>query len=63
MASVSDVGAARLERVARLAGESFGHEDMAPISRLENGRVSTRLLWGAVALLALMGLFALQYAH
>lgn len=60
MASVSDTGMGRLERAARLAGESFGHEDMAPMPPLAAGRVSARLLWGLVALAALAGLLVLH---
>jgi predicted cobalt transporter CbtA len=53
---------AGLERAARLAGESFGHEDLAPLQGMPfAGIQSSRWLWWlAAALAAAAGLAALS---
>lgn len=49
-----------LERAARLAGEAFGHEDMAPLTGARFGEPSlSRWLWWLAAAIALAGLVAL----
>lgn len=59
MASL-DVGVSRLERTAKLAGESFGHEDLAQPATLASARLPSRLLWAAVALVAVAGFLLLN---
>lgn len=58
--SVPGMKMAGLERTARLAGESFGYEDMALLtgSRSIDGGYS-RKLWGLAAAIAVIGFVAL----
>ena len=60
--SVPGIRLAGLERAARLAGESFGHEDLAPLPGMPfAGFQSSRWLWWlAAALAATAGLAALS---
>ena len=55
------VRVAGLERSARLAGEAFGHEEPAPLSRLNAAALqpSRWLLWLAAGLAATAGLLVL----
>jgi hypothetical protein len=51
---------AGLQRAARLAGESFGHEDLAPLPRLRFFARQPWLWWLAAALAAVAGLAVLN---
>ncbi len=53
--SVTGVRIARLERAQRLAGKSFGHEELPSLPLSGSGR----WLWIAASALALIGLAAL----
>lgn len=55
MASISDGGVTRLERTARLAGECFGHEEIAPLPQAGGNQRMARLLWWGAAFGALAG--------
>lgn len=59
--SVPVTGIASLQRTARLAGESFGHEDVVGTSLLTSDIGSARWLWWAVAIAASAGLAALHF--
>ncbi|WP_156410450.1 hypothetical protein [Bosea sp. Root381] len=60
--SVPRVRAASLERTARLAGEAFGHEELAPRQRLDASLLqpSRWLLWLLAGLTAAAGLLVLS---
>lgn len=59
--SVPVAGVAGLQRVARLAGESFGHEDVvSSVGRAEGG--SSRWMWWLAAFAASVGLAALHFS-
>lgn len=51
-----------LERAARLAGEAFGHEEPAPLTRLHLAALhpSRWLVWLAAGFAAIVGLVALS---
>ncbi|MGO4174816.1 hypothetical protein [Bosea sp. TAF32] len=59
--SVPVTGIAGLQRAARLAGESFGHEDVigAPLTQAESH--AGRWLWWLAAIAASAGLTALHF--
>lgn len=58
--SVPVASVAGLERSARLAGESFGYEDVRTLpTRAESG---SRWLWWLAAALAAIGLAALHFS-
>ena len=61
-AFVPSVRVARLERAARLAGEAFGHEEPAPLSRLNRAALqpSRWLLWLVAGLASAIGLLVLS---
>jgi len=55
--SVPGIRVAGLERTARLAGESFGYEELGRLDQLRLAQTpSTRWVWGIVALLSVIGL-------
>jgi hypothetical protein len=55
--SVPRIRVAGLERTARLAGESFGHEELVRLDRMRPAATPpSRWLWGIVALLSIAGL-------
>lgn len=58
--SVPVTGIAGLQRAARLAGESFGHEDVVSAS-LSAENASSRWLWWLAAIAASAGLAALHF--
>lgn len=51
-----------LQRAARLAGESFGHEDAVGTSLTQAEGGSARWLWWAMAIAASAGLAALHFS-
>ncbi len=60
-ALVPSVRVAGLERAARLAGEAFGHEEAAPLSRRHGMTVvPSWIAWLLAALVAVIGLAALS---
>ena len=55
--SVPGIRVGGLERTARLAGESFGYEELGRLDQLRLAQTpSTRRVWGLVALLSVIGL-------
>lgn len=52
--TVPGVRMAGLKQAARLAGESFGHED--DVLAVPRDRLSSRVLWAVSALIAIGGL-------
>lgn len=54
--SVPKVGMAGLQQTARLAGESFGHEDLSPSPRLRHVTLQPSLWWLAAAVAGLVAL-------
>jgi hypothetical protein len=56
------VRAATLERTARLAGEAFGHEELAPTPRLDASLLqpSRWLMWLLAGVAAAAGLLVLS---
>lgn len=55
--SVPGIRVAGLERTARLAGESFGHEELGRLDQLRLVPTqSARWLWGIVVLMSVIGL-------
>jgi len=59
--SVPGSGIATLQRTARLAGESFGHEDVVGASLTTAESPSARWLWWLAAIAASAGLAALHF--
>lgn len=59
--SVPITGIAGLQRTARLAGESFGHEDVVGASLIAPDSGSARWLWWVAAVAASAGLAALHF--
>ncbi|CAH1648084.1 conserved hypothetical protein [Hyphomicrobiales bacterium] len=59
--SVPNTGIAGLQRVARLAGESFGHEDVVGPSLIAPESGAARWLWWAAAIAASAGLAVLHF--
>ena len=58
--SVPSVKIAGLERAARFAGESFGHEDMPSLPESRFAEIpQSRRFWWVIACVALIGLVAL----
>ena len=60
--SVPVAGIAGLQRAARLAGESFGHEDVIGQPLMNADLHSSRWLWWLVAVAASAGLAALHFS-
>ena len=58
--SVPSIRIAGLQRAARLAGESFGHEDLPSLPRLRRAALQPSLWWLVAALAAISGLAALS---
>ncbi len=55
--SVQGIRVAGLERTARLAGESFGYEELGRIDQLRLAQTpSTRWVWAVIALFSVAGL-------
>ena len=60
-AFVPSVRVAGLERAARLAGEAFGHEELAPVARRRDMAVlQSWAVWLLAAVVAIVGLAALS---
>lgn len=55
-----NMGMAGLQRAARLAGESFGHEDISASPGLHPAALTSSLWWFAAALAGTAGLVALS---
>ncbi len=60
--SVPVAGMAGLQRAARLAGESFGHEDVIGTPLATNDPHGSRWLWWLVAVTASAGLAVLHFS-
>ena len=60
--SVPVAGIAGLQRAARLAGESFGHEDVIGAPMATNDPYGSRWLWWLVAVTASAGLAVLHFS-
>lgn len=60
--SVPVAGIAGLQRAARLAGESFGHEDVIGTSSTTLEASSSRWLWWFAAVAASAGLVVLHFS-
>lgn len=59
--SVPVTGIAGLQRAARLAGESFGHEDVVGAALTPGEGNAARWLWWVAAIAASAGLAALHF--
>lgn len=57
---VPSIRMAGLQRAARLAGESFGHEDLPSLPRLRHAMFQPSLWWLIATLAAISGLAALS---
>jgi len=60
--SVPVAGIAGLQRTARLAGESFGHEDVIGTPLAATDAHSSRWLWWLAAIAASAGLAVLHFS-
>ncbi|RYE32830.1 MAG: hypothetical protein EOP23_11105 [Hyphomicrobiales bacterium] len=60
--SVPVAGIARLQRAARLAGESFGHEDVIGTPLAPADAHASRWLWWLAAIAAFAGLMVLHFS-
>ena len=60
--SVPVAGIAGLKRAARLAGESFGHEDVVGGSAVHADGLPSRWLWWLIAVAASAGFAALHFS-
>lgn len=57
--SVQGFRIARLKRTARLAGESFGHEELGPLSPLRSGMARLALIAGAALFIVALAVISL----
>jgi len=60
--SVPVTGIAGLQRTARLAGETFGHEDVVGSSLIAPENGAARWLWWVAAVAAAAGLTVLHFS-